>query len=161
MQRHGEHGLSLVSLVVVVGIFGVMMVVFLTMMYNSGTSSSDLNSLTSAPHGSTTTTTRGATTTSSTVVQTTAAARTATCLADVQSVSGALATYEATHTSPPPAGTAWATSSAHGGPYLQSWPAVPGYAIRWTGSTLIVVPTRGTSSAGAGTASPPSGCYAH
>jgi len=84
------------------------------------------------------------------------------CQADFQAIDTAIAGYGALNGSPPPAGTAWASSSANGGPYFQLWPSSSKYfAITWNGTILSVVPVRGAAShSSSGTSSPPSGCYA-
>lgn len=86
----------------------------------------------------------------------------ASCLGNFATVSAALATYKTLETSAPPAGTAWATSSATGGALLESWPTdAPYYVITWNGVTLNVIPKRGVASHGTqGTSTPPTGCYA-
>jgi len=90
------------------------------------------------------------------------AALVAECVADVGAVQTAAQAYRAVNGTAPPAGTAWATRASRGGPYLQSWPSAPGqFTVRWTSSTVLVTPAHGRASRGsAGTASPPSGCYA-
>ncbi|MFI5035763.1 MAG: hypothetical protein ACHQFZ_06120 [Acidimicrobiales bacterium] len=89
-------------------------------------------------------------------------ARVSQCQADYQSLKTALATYRALNGAYPPAGTAWATSSANGGPYLQSWPTdAKHFTISWNGSSLNVVPYRGLAARGSdGSRSPASGCFA-
>jgi hypothetical protein len=84
------------------------------------------------------------------------------CLGNFATVNAALATYKSLESSPPPAGTAWATSSANGGALLESWPTdAPYYVITWNGVTLNVIPRRGAASHGTqGTSTPPTGCYA-
>jgi hypothetical protein len=84
------------------------------------------------------------------------------CEADFESVASALASYRAVNNVDPAAGTAWATSAALGGPYLQSWPSGAGhYTIWWDGSVLSVVPAKGAASHGSfGTSSPATGCDA-
>lgn len=90
------------------------------------------------------------------------AASLAACEANFAIVESAVADYLSLHGADPPAGTAWATATGDGGPLLGSWPGVPGhYTLSWNGTTLSVVPAKGTASDGSyGTASPPSGCYA-
>lgn len=84
------------------------------------------------------------------------------CEVDFQAVNSAVATYRTLNNSFPPAGTAWATSSANGGPFLQTWPSnVKYFSLTWDGTSLNVVPVRGTASHGTfGTSSPATGCYA-
>jgi hypothetical protein len=115
------------------------------------------------PTSPTTATTPGSgrgttTTTSRTIIS---AALVAQCVANVQAVLGAVQTYETLNGTRPPAGTAWATASLHGGPYLQSWPSAASVTVRWNGTTIVVSPTHGRDSVGsAGAASPPTGCFA-
>jgi len=89
------------------------------------------------------------------------AARSA-CQASYAELATAVADYRALNGVAPAAGTAWATSSAHGGPFLQSWPARSTYyAITWNGTVLVVTPTHGAPARGsAGTAAPETGCFA-
>jgi hypothetical protein len=84
------------------------------------------------------------------------------CEANFSTIATALQAYSAVNGSPPPAGTAWATSTAHGGPFLQSWPTDPAYySITWNGVSESVVPKNGIASHGStGTTSPPTGCNA-
>lgn len=84
------------------------------------------------------------------------------CRADFTSVQTAVSDYRAVSGSNPPAGTAWATATAGGGPFLQSWPTGNGaYAITWNGVNLIVTPRSGVASVGnVGSQTPPTGCYA-
>jgi hypothetical protein len=84
------------------------------------------------------------------------------CLGNFTAVSAALATYKALESSSPPAGTAWATSSASGGALLETWPTdAPYYVITWNGVRLNVIPQHGVASHGTqGTSTPPTGCYA-
>jgi hypothetical protein len=85
----------------------------------------------------------------------------AACEANFAELSTAVTTYRALHGGPPPAGTAWATSSTDGAPILQSWSsAAVGYHIEWNGVTLSVIPNSGTPSHGSiGTQSPATGCF--
>ena len=84
------------------------------------------------------------------------------CIADVQAVQGAALVFATRNGAEPPAGTSWATASANGGPFLHSWPSAPGqFTVRWTGATVVVVPSHGRAARGSvGTPSPPTGCYA-
>ena len=84
------------------------------------------------------------------------------CQADFQVISTAISEYRALQGNYPGAGTAWATSSANGGPLLQTWPSeVQYFALTWNGSVLSVVPVRGAESHGSvGTSSPVTGCFA-
>lgn len=86
----------------------------------------------------------------------------AACTADFATVNTAIGAYRSINGAPPPAGRAWATSRANGGPFLQSWPDMPpGYSLTWDGVRLSVVPPTGlVSHASAGRRSPVSGCYA-
>ena len=81
-------------------------------------------------------------------------------MANVEAVQSAATYYSTRNVGAPPAGRAWATSSANGGPYLQSWPIAPGdYTIAWNGRAVVVTPAHGRASVGsAGTTAPPSGC---
>lgn len=113
---------------------------------------------TTAPRSTSTSTTttepRTTTTSSPTIVD---QALIQECVGDVTSVDSALSAYEATHGSPPPAGTAWAKG------ILQSWPdGGLTFTLRWTGTEVVVAPVHGrASSGGAGTQSPTrTGCYA-
>jgi hypothetical protein len=109
---------------------------------------------------STTTKTSGPTTTTTTRTIISAAA-VAECTADVKTIQLAEQAYAAEHGAPPPAGSAWATASAGGGPFLHSWPSAPGqFTVRWTGAALVVTPVHGRAATGTGTAAPPTGCYA-
>jgi hypothetical protein len=73
-----------------------------------------------------------------------------------------LGEYRALNGALPPAGSAWATSPTHGGPYLQQWPeSVRYYTITWNGDELSVSPARGVASHGSyGTHTPVTGCFA-
>jgi hypothetical protein len=84
------------------------------------------------------------------------------CAGDFASVDAALGGYRALNGAAPAPGTAWATSKAHGGPFLQGWPSgAPNFSISWNGTVLSVVPKKGTESHGStGTVSPKTGCYA-
>ena len=83
-------------------------------------------------------------------------------MANVQAVQSAATTYETLNSSKPPAGTAWATATTHGGPFLQSWPAATSeVSVRWSGATVVVTPVHGRTAVGSpGTHTPPTGCYA-
>jgi hypothetical protein len=84
------------------------------------------------------------------------------CETNFAVIATAVQAYGAVNTSPPPAGTAWATSASRGGPFLQSWPTDPEhYSITSNGRSEIVTPKKGAASRGTmGTSSPPTGCYA-
>ena len=119
-------------------------------------------------HGPSTTTTVGtaASSTTTTAPKTIASgaseATLASCEANFAVVGAAVATYRALHGASPPAGEAWATSTAGGGPLLTSWPSVPkSYAIVWNGTTISVRPVKGAASTGDfGARTPPTGCFA-
>lgn len=74
----------------------------------------------------------------------------------------ALTLYRSLNGALPPPGLAWLTSTSHGGPFLSTALAPSSlYSLHWTGQLLEVRPRHGAGSNGnAGTASPPSGCYA-
>lgn len=122
-------------------------------------STSDLSATTSTTHRAGVT---GTTKPPVTSPPATSSALIAACVADYATVAGVLSDYEALRGAAPPAGTAWATSKAPPGPYLQSWPQVLGsFSIHWNGTSLVVVPSHGDTSVGSsGTATPPSGCEA-
>jgi type II secretory pathway pseudopilin PulG len=84
------------------------------------------------------------------------------CQLNFQALTTALTDYRALNGAYPAAGTAWATSSTNGGPYLAAWPAdVHYYSITWNGSILSVLPAKGTASHGSmGTNTPVTGCFA-
>jgi hypothetical protein len=142
-----ESGVGMVATLAVVVILGVIV----TIVISNGPSS---------PGGS-----AGGTTTTTTVKSIGTEANEAavsSCLGNYATLSAALATYRTLESSAPPAGTAWATSSASGGALLDSWPTdAPYYVISWNGVTLNVIPRRGASSHGnQGTSTPATGCYA-
>ena len=146
-----EQGYSMVMLLVVVVILGVLATLVLA-----------------GPHGpsSTNTTVKGSPPTSTTTPQSIASAvpqsQVSACSADFASLDAALGAYRAFNAAAPAPGTAWATSKAHGGPFLQQWPSgAPNFSISWNGTVLSVVPKKGTESHGSyGTLSPKTGCYA-
>jgi hypothetical protein len=84
------------------------------------------------------------------------------CIADVGQVEEAANAYLTANLAEPPKGTAWATKSDHGGPFLDHWPSYPRYyTLSWSGVTVVVAPRNGTSAVGsAGTRRPATGCYA-
>jgi hypothetical protein len=84
------------------------------------------------------------------------------CQLNFQVITTTIRDYQALNGSNPAAGTAWTTSRANGGPYMQSWPnGQPYYSIEWNGSALSVVPSSGTASHGSiGTSAPATGCFA-
>lgn len=141
-----EQGVSMVATLMVVIILGVLAAIAF----------SNQNGPTS--HGSAAT---GSTTPQS-VGSDARAAIVAVCQADFLSVATAVQSYRAVNGAFPPNGTTWATSSALGGPYLQSWPTdARVFSISWDGSVLSAIPAKGPASHGSpGTSSPNSGCYA-
>jgi len=84
------------------------------------------------------------------------------CRLNFQALSSALMSYRALNGASPAAGTAWATSTTNGGPYLAVWPTdVHYFSISWNGTILSVLPARGAASHGSlGTSSPATGCFA-
>jgi hypothetical protein len=156
-----DRGASLIGLLVVLVVLGVTAAIVVSALPSS-------KSLT-VPTVATTSTTRGpgsispgrgtTTTTSQTILS---AALEAACVANVQAVQSAATTYETINGTKPPAGTGWATAPTHGGPFLQSWPtATSEVAVRWSGTTVVVTPTRGRTAVGSpGSRTPPTGCYA-
>lgn len=155
----GDEGSSLAGLIVAVLVMGVAAAVVVSQL-GSTTVPTLATTTTSSRPGTTTTTSR--TTTSSTVLTVIGQALVTECDSDYSALAAAILDYETLNGAPPAAGTAWATSRAKGGPYVQSWPSGEGrFAIRWNATSLEVVPTRGTASVGsAGTPSPPTGCDA-
>ncbi len=154
-----DRGASLVALLLVLVVLGVTAAIVVTAL-----PSSTALTLPTSTTSRTTATTRGpgggtTTTTTQTILS---AALIAACVANVQAVQGAAQAYETLNGSRPPAGTSWATSTARGGPYLQSWPAATSQVtVRWNGASVVVTPARGRAAVGsAGTSSPPTGCDA-
>jgi hypothetical protein len=147
--RRSESGVAMLSTLVVVIILGVLVTVVLSNSPGSkstgGSSSQTTTTLTPKSIG--------------TEAQLAAVSG---CEANYTSVATAVSTYSAENGSPPPAGTAWATSTSSGGPFIESWPADPKYySITWNGVSVSVVPAKGVASHGSqGTSSPPTGCYA-
>jgi hypothetical protein len=86
----------------------------------------------------------------------------ASCEANFAIVDSAVQTYQALNGSYPPAGTAWATSNANGGPLLQTWPSGgQSYRLAWNGQQLSVIPASGPASHGSfGEGPHASGCFA-
>jgi len=84
------------------------------------------------------------------------------CRVNYLAIQTALADYRSLNGSLPAAGSAWATETANGGPYLQVWPEnALYYSISWNGAQLSVIPVRGAASHGSdGASSPKSGCFA-
>jgi hypothetical protein len=85
----------------------------------------------------------------------------AACQADFTAIITAASDYRALNGANPPAGTAWATSTSAGGPFIQSWPSVAhAFSLTWNGAIVSVVPAKGRASHGSiGTTSPPTGCF--
>ena len=138
----------MIGLIVVVAILAIIAAIA-----DSATSST-------APTITVATTTGGSAATPPSTESFTSAATAAACAADFQGISLALQLYQGSHGALPPAGTAWATSSGEGGPYLPSWPAPKGFMLSWDGTVLSVVPSVGTPSHGsAGAVAPPTGCF--
>lgn len=146
--RYGESGVSLVGTLLVVIILATLAGVVI---------SQTTGSPPSTHHGGTT----APSTSPKDVGSDASAASLASCEANFTTVESALESYLALNGTKPPAGTAWATSSASG-PLLEAWPQVPSqYTISWNGEVLSVVPSRGAPSHGSyGTATPRTGCYA-
>ncbi len=86
----------------------------------------------------------------------------AACQANFSIIESAVQTYRALNGSYPPAGTEWATSTANGGPLMQSWPSAPSfYTITWSGKEVSVIPARGAAAHGsAGSETLKTGCFA-
>jgi hypothetical protein len=144
-----ESGVGMVATLAVVVILGVIV----TIAISNGPSSPQTSGGT--PGGTTTTTSVKSIGTEA------REAAVSSCLGNYATVNAALATYKTLENSAPPAGTAWATSSADGA-LLESWPTdAPYYVISWNGVTLNVTPRKGVASRGTeGTSTPPTGCYA-
>jgi hypothetical protein len=149
-RADSENGVGMVATLAVVVILGVIV----TIAISSGPSSPKTSGGSAA--GTTTTTTVKSIGTEANE------AAVSSCLGNYAAVTAALATYRTLESSAPPAGTAWATSSANGGALLESWPTdAPYYVITWNGVTLNVTPRKGVASRGTpGTSTPPTGCYA-
>jgi len=149
-----ESGVAMIGTLAVVIILGIVVTIVLTT--NKPAAQNTTQETTSS--GALVTTTTVPTSVGSAAQQ----AAVSTCQLNFQAVTTALTDYEAFNGSNPAAGTAWATSSALGGPYMQSWPnGHPYYTLQWNGSALSVVPFRGTASHGSiGTSAPATGCFA-
>lgn len=149
-RTKSENGVGMVATLAVVVILGITV----TIAISSGPSSPKNSSGPSA--GTTTTTTVKSIGTEANE------AAVSSCLGNYAAVNAALATYRTLESSAPPAGTAWATSSASGIALLESWPTgAPYYVISWNGVTLNVTPRKGVASRGTpGTSTPATGCYA-
>jgi hypothetical protein len=138
----------MVSMLIVMVILGVLVAVVLA-----------------GPHGSTpqgNATAGSATTTPQSIASIPPQAQLSACESDYALLESALSQYQALNAGPPASGTAWAISTANGGPFIQSWPSgAPNFAIVWNGTQLDVVPTKGVTSRGSyGTSSPVTGCFA-
>lgn len=147
----GDQGSSLVAILSIVAILGIL--IALTLSLSLGTSKPP----THPPVESATTTTVPKDVASGATEATLAA-----CEANFAIVDSAVQTYQALNGAFPPAGTAWATSDANGGPLMQSWPSAPSsYAIAWNGRKLSVIPFRGLPAHGSmGSQTLKTGCYA-
>jgi len=149
-----ESGVAMIGTLAVVIILGILVTIVLSSNHPS-TPSTTLG-----------TTSSGAPVTTTTVPQSVGGAAQeaaiSTCQLDFQAVTTALMDYRALNGAYPAEGIAWATSSAMGGPYMQSWPdGRPYFTISWNGTALGVVPFRGTASHGSiGTSTPVTGCFA-
>jgi hypothetical protein len=149
-----ENGVAMIGTLAVVIILGILVSIVLA------------SNHTATPSTTVGTTSSGAAATTTTVPQSVGSAAqqaaVATCQFDYEAIEAALMNYKTLNGANPAEGTAWATSSAKGGPYMQSWPdGRPYYTLQWNGTTLNVVPSRGTSSHGSiGTSTPVTGCFA-
>jgi len=145
-----EEGVSMIATLIVVVILGVLVSIALSSGHGAPPPASDSGSPTTT---TTTTSNIGAVATEATVTA---------CQANYATINTAVQDYRAVNGVAPPAGTAWATSSAMGGPLLQSWPTdAKYYSITWNGKVVSVVPVQGVASHGTyGTASPATGCFA-
>jgi type II secretory pathway pseudopilin PulG len=152
MPDQRDQGFSLIAILAVVMLLGILATIAVSV------------NLSTSPAGPPTTASPGpgvGTTTATNVGSVSRQATLSACEASYASVDAALEAYRTMNGRSPARGTAWATSAADGGPFLQSWPSDPRYAITWDGSLLSVVPSRGATSHGSfGASSPPSGCYA-
>lgn len=156
-----ERGSSLIGILLVVMILGVMAAVTLgSLGYapNSTMTGVPLTMPGGGPLAATTSTTAVNSGAGNIVGEATVAA----CRSDYANVEAAVHRFESLNGSPPPAGTAWASTTANGGPLLQSWPRGDHqYSIVWDGSTLSVVPAKGVAAHGSiGSNSPRTGCFA-
>ncbi len=147
-----EEGIALLGMLLTIIVLGVMVLIV-------------LNTLGGSPSRTgTTTTIPGATTTTAPATAERGAreAASAACQANYLAIETALADYRSLNGSLPPAGTAWATATTKGGPYLQVWPeSARYYSFTWNGAQLSVIPVTGASSQGSdGSSSSKSGCFA-
>ncbi len=156
-----ERGSSLIGLLIVVLILGVMAAVTLGGLgYTPNAAMTGIPS--TMPGGGAIVATTSTTIVTHRLVNHASATAIAACRADYATVRAAVQNYKKRNGALPPAGTAWAHASAKGGPLLKVWPQDDhDYTIVWNGSTLSVVPVKGTVAHGSvGTSSPPTGCYA-
>jgi hypothetical protein len=146
-----ERGVALVGTLMVVIILGILVSIALTISpqpsESTGPNTPALGTTTTVPK---------------TIASGAQEAAIAACETNFQAITTALSYYRAANGSSPPAGHLWALSSAHGGPFLQTWPAYSlYYNLIWNGNELVVIPNRGAASRGNfGTATPRSGCFA-
>jgi hypothetical protein len=146
-----DQGYAMVSMLIVVVILGALVTIALA-----------------GPHGPTPSVTvdKGSPSTTAATAQSIAGvvsrAQVSACEADFTSVDTAIGEYRTLNSGSPSPGTAWATSTTSGGPFMQSWPSgAPNFSISWNGSQLSVVPKKGATSHGSyGTSSPATGCFA-
>lgn len=148
--RATEQGMAMVSMLVVVVILGVMVTVVLAGPHSP------------APAGTSASASPTTTTTPQSIASIASQAQLSACQADFSLLEAAIDQYQALNGGFPGSGTTWATSTANGGPFLQSWPSgAPNFSLSWNGSQLIVVPRKGPASRGTyGTSSPVTGCFA-
>jgi type II secretory pathway pseudopilin PulG len=151
-ERCSERGVAMLSTLIVVIILGVLATVVLT--HSPG-------SKPASPANSSIVATTTISTTPKSIGTEAQLAALSGCASNYLDVSTAVQTYDVENGSMPPAGSAWATSTSGGGPFLQSWPSDPKYyAIDWNGTTIDVIPAKGVASHGSmGTTTPPTGCY--
>ncbi|HEV7958831.1 MAG TPA: hypothetical protein VGP11_05155 [Acidimicrobiales bacterium] len=152
----GERGSSLIAILSVVVTLGIL--VAITLSFTLGTTTPT----TLAPQHPNTGTTSTTTTAPKDAASGASEATLAACEANFAIIESAVEDYRALNGVAPPAGTAWATSDANGGPLMQSWPSAPSsYAITWNGRELSVIPVRGVASHGSmGSGTPKTGCFA-
>lgn len=152
VTRTSEYGVAMIGMLIVIVILGVLAAIVLSQ--QSGPTPQDIGGATRPG--------TAATTIPRSVASGARLSAIAACKDDFETVATALETYRTVNNVDPGAGTAWATSPALGGPFLESWPSGAGhYSITWDGSMLSVVPANGVASHGSfGTSSPVTGCYA-
>jgi hypothetical protein len=155
-----ERGASVIGLLVVLVVLGATAAIVVSALPSSKSLTVPTVATTSTTRGPGSTSPSGTTTTSSPTIL--SVALEAACVANVQAVKSAATTYETLNSAKPPAGTAWATATTNGGPYLQSWPAATReVSVAWSGTTVVVTPAHGRSAVGGpGSRTPPTGCYA-